>query len=124
MLVFINVFVLDWFSGADSQAGRKIAAEFGVSRIAESFSSACYVWGISAGALVAGPISESTGRNPIYIGSRCSHLGFILGTALARNLATQLVCRFFAGLGASRILAIHEVSVADLFWPLWLCLPS
>jgi len=94
-------------------------------------STACYVWGIALGALAAGPISETVGRNPIYTLSRLFHLCFILGSALAPNLATQLVCRFLAGLGASIISAIHGASVADVFdangrswaWP-WVALSS
>jgi len=116
-IVFVNVFVLDWCSSADSQAGSKIAADFHVSRVAESLSSACYVWGIAVGALSAGPISETVGRNPIYLLSRIVHLGFILGSALAPNLGTQLPCRFLAGLGASIILSIHGASIADIFGP-------
>lgn len=77
--------------------------------------SALYVIGIAAGALFAGPVAETTGRNPIYIFSRCVHLAFILGSALAPNLGAQLACRFLAGLGASTILAIHAASIADLF---------
>lgn len=116
-IVFINVFVLDWCSSADSQTSSRIAAEFGVSRIVESVASALYVFGIAFGAIFAGPIAETVGRNPIYICSRILQVAFILGTALARNIATQMVCRFLAGLGASIILAIHGASVADLFGP-------
>lgn len=75
------------------------------------------MFGIAIGAIFAGPISETVGRNPIYIGSRVLHLGFLLGTALAGNLATQLACRLLAGLGASIILAIHGASIADIFGP-------
>lgn len=125
-LVSMNVFALDWCSAADSQASTKIATEFGVSRRIESIGSALFVFGIASGALFAGPITETVGRNPVYIGGRIVHLVFILGTALAQNITTQLFCRFFAGIGASTILAIHGASIADLFgqegrslaWPL------
>lgn len=116
-LIWINTFTLDWCSSADSQAAAKIASEFGVSRTVESVASACFVYGVAIGALFAGPISETVGRNPIYIGSRVVHLAFILGTALSPNIATQISCRFLAGLGASIILAIHGASIADIFGP-------
>ncbi|TQS35367.1 hypothetical protein Golomagni_04212 [Golovinomyces magnicellulatus] len=114
-LVSMNVFALDWCSAADSQASAKIASEFGVSHRVESVGSAMFVFGIAAGAQFAGPITETVGRNPVYIGGRLIHIFFILGTALARNISTQLLCRFFAGFGASAILAIHGASIADLF---------
>ena len=114
-IVYINVFVLDWCSSANSQAGDKIAAELGVSDVAKRVASACYVFGIATGALISGPVSEIVGRNPIYIGSRLSYLAFILGTALAKNLGMQIPFLFLAGLGASIILAIHGASIADMF---------
>ncbi|POS87784.1 hypothetical protein EPUL_001691, partial [Erysiphe pulchra] len=114
-LVSMNVFALDWCSAADSQASTKIASEFGVSLRIESIGSALFVFGIASGALFAGPITETVGRNPVYIVGRIFHLIFILGTALAQNIMTQLFCRFFAGVGASTILAIHGASIADLF---------
>ncbi|KHJ32287.1 putative mfs dha1 multidrug resistance protein [Erysiphe necator] len=114
-LVSMNVFALDWCSAADSQASTKISSEFVVSRRIESIGSALFVFGIASGALFAGPITETVGRNPVYIGGRLIHLIFILGTALAQNISTQLICRFFAGIGASTILAIHGASIADLF---------
>lgn len=79
--------------------------------------SALYVIGIATGALAAGTIAETVGRNPIYIVSRIFHLCFILGSALAPNLGAQLAFRFLAGLGASIILAIHAASLADVFGP-------
>lgn len=57
------------------------------------------------------------GRNLIYILSRVVYLAFILGSALAPNLGTQLTCQFPAGLGASTILSIHATSIADIFGP-------
>lgn len=125
-LVSINVFALDWCSAADSQAISVIAAEYDTTSRIASVGSAMFVFGIAAGALLTGPITETVGRNPIYIVGRVIHFFFILGTALAKNSATQMSCRFFAGLGASTILAVHGASIADLYgqegrgiiWPL------
>lgn len=131
-VIWINVFALDWAGSADAQAGSKIGKEFHVSAEAETLSPALYTFGIAVGALFAGPISgtntgyqigglrltskaETIGRNPIYIGSRCFQLFWLLGAALAPNFAAQLVFRFLAGLGGSIILAIHAASVADIF---------
>ncbi|SZE99620.1 unnamed protein product [Blumeria hordei] len=114
-LVSINVFALDWCSAADSQASKQMAQEFGVSRRVENVGSALFVFGIAGGALFAGPITETLGRNPVYIGGRVLHFFFILGTALAHHIGMQLLCRLLAGLGASAVLAIHGASIADVF---------
>ncbi|KAI0999736.1 putative efflux pump [Podosphaera aphanis] len=114
-LVSINVFALDWCSAADSQAIAVIAAEYDITSRIASVGSAMFVFGIAAGALLTGPITETVGRNPIYVLGRIIHFSFILGTALAKNSATHSSCRFFAGLGASTILAVHGASIADLY---------
>jgi hypothetical protein len=41
----------------------------------------------------------------------------VLGTALTRNFAGQVVCRYFAGLFASPTLSINGSSVRDQFRP-------
>ncbi|GAB7355542.1 hypothetical protein MBLNU459_g6020t1 [Dothideomycetes sp. NU459] len=125
-IIWLNVWALDWAGSADSQASSKISSDFHVSVEAETLSPALYTFGIGTGALFAGPISESVGRNPIYIGSRIFQLCWLVGAALAPNFGAQCVFRFLAGLGGSIMLAIHAASIADMFsivertvaWPL------
>lgn len=117
-VIWINVFALDWASSADSQTSGKIAASYHVSAEAETLSSTMYTVGIAIGALFAGPISESVGRNPIYIASRVLNVAFLLGVALAPNYGAHLAFRFLAGLGGSTLLCIHGASTADLFNPI------
>ncbi|KAL1301898.1 hypothetical protein AAFC00_006077 [Neodothiora populina] len=114
-LLWINVFALDWAGSADSQASSKISAQFHVSEEAETLSPALYNFGIGFGALFAGPISETVGSNPIYIGSRFFQLCWLIGVALSPNFGAKCVFRFLAGIGGSILLAIHAASVADLF---------
>lgn len=126
-VVWINVFAVDWAAGADSQASDTISKVFHVSKEAETLSPAMYTFGVAIGALFAGPISETVGRNPIYIVSRCFHVVWLLGVALAPNFAAQIIFRFLAGLGGSILLAIHAASMADIFSPLhrtvaWPCI--
>ncbi|KAI9825539.1 MAG: hypothetical protein M1819_000531 [Sarea resinae] len=118
IILWINVFAVDWASSADSQAGKTIAKEFHVSEEAEALSPSLYTFGIAFGALFAGPIAETVGRNPIYVLSRCLHVVWLLGAALAPNFGAQCVFRLFAGLSASILLAIHAASIADIFGPL------
>jgi len=117
-IIWFNVFALDWASSADSQASSKIARSFHVSEEADSLSSTMYTVGIAVGSLFAGPISESVGRNPIYIASRILNVAFLLGVALAPNFGAYLAFRFLAGLGGSTLLCIHGASTADLFNPI------
>lgn len=76
-----------------------------------------YLFGIGSGCLFVGPLSQTLGRNPVYLGASGVYLLFVLGTALSRNYAAQIVCRYFAGLAASAALGINGGSVGDLFRP-------
>ena len=116
-ILWVNVFAVDWASSADSQAGKKIAKAFHVSEEAEALSPSLYTFGLAAGSIFAGPIAETVGRNPIYVVSRCFHVVWLIGAALAPNFAAQCVFRLFAGLSGSIILAIHAASIADIFGP-------
>lgn len=117
LIVWINVFAVDWAASADSQANARIAREFHVSEEAETLSPTLYTFGIALGALFAGPLAETVGRTPIYVFTRVLHVAMLIGVALAPNFGAQCAFRFLAGLGASTLLAIHGASVADLYNP-------
>lgn len=83
VILWLNVFAVDWASGADGQAGATIAQVFGVSEEAETLSPSLYTFGLATGSIFAGPIAETVGRNPVYVFSRCLHVVWLLGAALA-----------------------------------------
>lgn len=85
VILWINVFAVDWASSADSQTGSTISKVFGVSEEAEALSPSLYTFGLAAGSVFAGPIAETVGRNPVYVISRCFHVVWLLGAALAPN---------------------------------------
>lgn len=116
-ILSLLIFVQAW-AGADASMANTVASqELGVSSVAENAYTAAYLFGISSGALFAGPLSETVGRNPTYLASTFCFLLFVLGSALARSLASQVVCRFFVGLFSSATLAINGASVRDQFRP-------
>jgi DHA1 family multidrug resistance protein-like MFS transporter len=116
-VVSLLVFVQAWAGGAESMANAKASAQFGVSKTAENLSTAMYLFGIGSGALIAGPISETVGRNPTYLVSTFFFLFFVLGSAMAPNFAAQVVCRYLVGLASSATLSINGSSVRDQFRP-------
>nr|POE46902.1 putative efflux pump kojt [Quercus suber] len=118
-ILWINVFAVDWASSADSQAGGTISKVFHVSEEAEALSPSLYTFGLAAGSLLAGPIAETVGRNPVYVVSRCFHVVWLVGAALAPNFGAQCVFRLFAGFSGSILLAIHAASIADIYGPVY-----
>ena len=84
-------------SAIDSSALQKAAADFGVSEVVESMATGLFLVGFGAGSLFAGPISETVGRNPVYITTLVVYMIFIMASGLAPNIGAQLAFRFLAG---------------------------
>lgn len=111
------IFAQAWAGAAESMANKTASAEFGVSQVAENLSTSMYLFGIGSGALFAGPLSETVGRNPTYLVSTFCYLFFVLGSALTPTFGGQVVCRLFVGLFSSATLSINGSSVRDQFRP-------
>ncbi|KAJ7858826.1 hypothetical protein B0H14DRAFT_3135376 [Mycena olivaceomarginata] len=63
------IFTQAWAGAAESVANSDASQEFGISRVAENLSTAMYLFNIiSSSSLFVGPISETVGRNPPYLG--------------------------------------------------------
>ena len=116
-ILSLLIFTQAWAGSADSPANEEASREFGVSQVAENLSTAMYLFGIGSGSLFAGPISESVGRNPTYLGSTLVFLLFLLGSALTSTFTGQVICRYFVGLFSSATLSINGSSVGDQFRP-------
>jgi hypothetical protein len=67
------------------------------------------------GALIAAPISEVFGRNPIYIPSIIGFMLFNMGAGLAQNVPQQVVCRALAGLFGSAPAILAAASLVDIW---------
>ncbi|EXJ57173.1 hypothetical protein A1O7_07520 [Cladophialophora yegresii CBS 114405] len=111
------IFSQGWASGADSMANTRMSEAYGVSKTASNLSQATFLFGIGSGCLFCGPLSETIGRNPVYLGSTFCYLCFVLGCAFTPNLGSRIVCRYFVGLFASAALGINGASVSDQFRP-------
>jgi hypothetical protein len=111
------IFVQGWAGAAESMANTNASQEFGVGKVAENLSTAMYLFGIGSGSLFAGPLSESYGRNPVYLVSTFCYLFFVLGCALTPTFGGQVVCRYLVGLSSSATLSINGSSVRDQFRP-------
>jgi len=86
--------------------------------VAESLATGLFLIGFGAGALFAGPISETVGRNPVYITTLSFYMIFIMASALAPSIGAQLVFRFMAGFFGSSPLTCAGGSISDLWSPM------
>ncbi|MCJ1389038.1 hypothetical protein MMC18_001892 [Xylographa bjoerkii] len=110
--------VVGFASSIDSGALQQAAAEFGVSEVTESLATGLFLIGFGCGALIAGPISETVGRNPVYITTLSLYMIFIMASGLAPNIGAQLAFRFLAGLFGSTPLTCAGGSISDLWSPM------
>ncbi|KUJ11239.1 MFS general substrate transporter [Mollisia scopiformis] len=109
-------FVVGAASSADTAILPQAAAEFGVSDVVESMTIGLYLAGYAVGAIFAGPLSETFGRNAVYISTMIIYMIFIMASALAPNIGAQLSFRFLAGAFGATPLTCAGGSISDL-WP-------
>jgi multidrug resistance protein len=90
-------------------------SDFNNSRIVSVLGLSTYVMGIAVGPMFLSPLSEFYGRRPIYLVSFLLFLIWMIPQAVAHNIATVIVTRFFPGAAGSAFLAVAGGTVGDLF---------
>ncbi|KAG7450861.1 MFS general substrate transporter [Guyanagaster necrorhizus] len=75
-----------------------------------------FLLGFAIGPTFWGPGSELYGRRPVILGAMFAYILFHLGQALAHNIQSLLVCRFFSGFFGVAPLAVDGGIFADI-WP-------
>ncbi|KAI9806486.1 MAG: hypothetical protein M1833_003673 [Piccolia ochrophora] len=117
LIAFIG-FVVGIASSIDSAALPQAAEDFGVSEIVESLATGLFLAGFGFGALFAGPVSETVGRNPVYLATLTIYMIWIMASALAPNIGAQLTFRFLAGFFGATPLVCAGGSISDLWSPM------
>jgi len=94
---------------------RELAAEFGVTNnVVETLTITIPSLGASAGPLLFAPLSELTGRVPIYWASSIIYLGCTAGCARSDNATEFLVFRFLCGACSAAFMTCGGGTIADL----------
>lgn len=111
-------FIVGFASSVDSAALPQAAEDFGAAEVVESLATGLFLVGFGMGALFSGPISETVGRNPVYIATLAIYMIWIMAAALAPNIGAQLAFRFLAGFFGSTPLTCAGGSISDLWGPM------
>ncbi|PTB72592.1 MFS general substrate transporter [Trichoderma longibrachiatum ATCC 18648] len=114
ILAFL-IFVQGWAGASESMANSVASSHLHVSQVLENLDIAMYLFGVGIGSQVAGPLSETVGRNPVYLIATFCYLFFVLGSAKAATFGGRITCRLFVGLFSSATLSINGSSVRDQF---------
>ncbi|KAJ9318965.1 hypothetical protein DTO271D3_553 [Paecilomyces variotii] len=93
----------------------QIMREFHCSREVATLGLSFFIFGLGVGPLFLSPLSEFYGRRNIYIVSFTFFLIWLIPCAVAQNIQTMIVARFFNGLSGSAFLSVAGGTVGDLF---------
>jgi MFS family permease len=94
-----------------------VSREFGVSHTESLLGLSLFLWALGLGAIIAAPVSEYYGRRIVYLTTVPVFGFFILGSGLAQNFATLIVCRTLAGFFGSAVVSVGGGTNADIWEP-------
>ncbi|KAI6084427.1 MFS multidrug transporter [Hypoxylon rubiginosum] len=105
-------------SSVFAPAEKVAAAEFGVPLIVMQLTVALWILGFFAGPVFFGPLSEIFGHVVPFWLATAGMAVFQLPIALGENVRTILICRFFAGVFGSGVMAIVSGMYFELYEPI------
>ncbi|KAL9086566.1 MAG: hypothetical protein Q9159_004082 [Coniocarpon cinnabarinum] len=102
-------------SSVFSNATSVVAKIYGVGMEVGTLATSLYVLGYAFGPILWAPFSELYGRKVPILVSSFGFGVFSIGVAVAKDLQTVMICRFFGGLFGSAPLAIVAAVFSDMF---------
>lgn len=99
-------FIVTFASSVYTPGYPEVMIRFHVSSTVALLGLSLYVLGLAFGPVLAAPISETFGRRVVYLTTLPLAALFSLGAGLSQNLASLMICRFFAGFFGSPVLAV------------------
>lgn len=111
-------FVVTFSSSIFSVAVEPVGREYGISRVVATLGVSLFLLGFVFGPVFFGPASEAYGRRiPLFVGYGLFGV-FNVPVAVARNVETIMLGRFFGGFFASAPLAIVGGALSDIWDPI------
>ncbi|KIW69759.1 hypothetical protein PV04_05617 [Phialophora macrospora] len=103
------------YSTSYTAAMAAMMLEFGVtSEPVATLGVTAYLLGLAVGSLVLAPIAETYGRRPVYTICQAGFTILVLPAALAQDLQSVIIVRFFGAVFGSAMIANAPGSIADL----------
>ncbi|CAK4032503.1 MFS-type transporter [Lecanosticta acicola] len=115
MVVAITCFAVAFNSGVITADFIGPADTFGSSREVSLLAITFFVLGFGLGPMAFAPLSEICGRKIIYASTLFIAVIFIIPCAVAKNMATLLVCRAIDGIAFSAPMTLVGGTLADLW---------
>ncbi|KAL4969624.1 MFS transporter [Aspergillus stella-maris] len=112
--VTLGATVVSLFSTLYTSGIPGLESDFQITKLVGLLGVFTYLLGMAFGAVVFAPLSEIVGRRPIYLICMSLFLIMVLPSALAHNIETILISRFFGGFFGSAIMVNSPASVNDV----------
>jgi len=100
-----------------STAPSQLQAEFGVTITQSILPLSLYVFALALGPVVGGPLSETIGRLPVFVGGLVGGTLFTLGAGLVHSFAGLNILRFLAGFFFAPSLSIATGTINEMYKP-------
>ncbi|GAA6034746.1 hypothetical protein JCM8097_001149 [Rhodosporidiobolus ruineniae] len=110
--------VVTFASSAPSSAVTQMSGDFGVGTEVGALVTSLFLLGYCLGPLIWAPMSELVGRRPVFVISMLIFAIWQIGDALAKNIWTVIIVRFFAATFASSPLTNAGGVIADIHDPI------
>lgn len=107
-----------------SPAHAQFMQEFRVSSTVATMPLSLYVFALGLGPVFGGPLSETVGRYPVYVGTMLFGCLFTLGAGFTQSFAGLCALRFLAGFSFAPSLAIAGGTINETFKPAKRAVPS
>lgn len=111
--VTVLAFVTAFAASIYSPGIELVSAEFSVSHSVAVLPLSLYNLGLAAGPMLGSPLSETYGRKIVLVVTTPGFMVFTLGSALAGDIVSLCVCRFFAGVCAAPAVGNASASICD-----------
>lgn len=115
MVVAITCFVVAFASSVVTADLKGVEESFDVSEEVAMLTITVFVVGFGVGPVVFAPLSEIYGRRIIYGSTLLIAVVFVIPEALAKNIATLIVCRLIDGIAFSAPMTLVGGTLADLW---------
>lgn len=93
----------------------QVMEEFGSSPTVTTLGLSMFVVGLGLSPMILAPLSEFYGRKPVYVLSTLFFFVWIIPCAVAPNIQTLIIARFFDGFAGAAFLSVAGGTVGDLF---------
>lgn len=91
--------------------------EFHVSSTVAILPVTFYVLALGFGPVLGGPLSETIGRYPVYLGSIIIGAAFVIGSGFSHNFGALVFFRFLTGFAWAPVFAVAPGSLSETFLP-------